>query len=43
MLFDVDSAKLVNCNLFESESISFKFQQAANPYFVKGKNEKSNG
>ena len=43
VLFDVGAAQLVNCNLFELGNISFSFQQAANPYFIKEKNEKSNG
>jgi len=42
VLFDVEAANLVNCNLFELEKICFSFQQAANPYFLK-KNKKSNG
>ena len=42
-LFDVESAKLVNCNLFDLKNISFSFEQAANPYFIKEKDEKSNG
>jgi len=35
VLFDIISASLVNCNLFEVKNISFDFQQAANPYVVK--------
>ncbi|MES0446902.1 MAG: RES family NAD+ phosphorylase [Desulfobacterales bacterium] len=35
VLFDVDSAKLVNCNLYKLDKISFSFNQAANPYTVK--------
>jgi hypothetical protein len=31
VLFDIESATLVNCKLFETEKISFDFQQAANP------------
>ncbi len=34
-LFDIDSATLVNCNLFEVKSLSFDFQQSANPYVVR--------
>lgn len=34
-LFEIDSATLVNCNLFEANSLSFDFQQAANPYVVR--------
>ena len=37
VLFDVESAKLVNCFLFEVEKLSFSFKEAANPYFVKRK------
>jgi hypothetical protein len=33
-LFDINTANLINCNLFRTESISFKFVQAGNPYFV---------
>ncbi|MBN1547911.1 MAG: RES family NAD+ phosphorylase [Syntrophaceae bacterium] len=43
VLFDVEAAELVNCNLFELENISFSFQQAANPYSVIEKSEKLNG
>ena len=35
VLFDIESAILVNCNLFESKKISFDFHQAANPYSIK--------
>jgi len=42
VIFDVGAAKLVNCSLFEVKDISFSFQQVANPYFLKEKNEKSN-
>lgn len=34
-LFDIDSATLVNCNLFEVEKLSFDFQQAGKPYDIK--------
>lgn len=34
-LFDLNSAKLVNCFLYEVSEIGFKFNQTANPYFVK--------
>lgn len=37
VLFDVKSAELVNCFLFEVEKLSFLFKEAANPYFVKRK------
>ena len=36
VLFDIESARLVNCNLYEAEKIKFDFQQAANPYAIKG-------
>jgi hypothetical protein len=35
VLFDIESARLVNCNLYEAEKINFDFQQAANPYAIK--------
>ena len=34
-LFEPDSADLVSCGLYETESISFKFEQCSNPYFIK--------
>jgi hypothetical protein len=34
-LFDLDVAKLVSCFLFQVESISFEFQESANPYIVR--------
>lgn len=33
-LFDVKSAKLINCCLYETKSLSFGFEQADNPYFT---------
>jgi hypothetical protein len=33
-LFDLDSADLINCSLYEVKSITFNFQEAANPYFI---------
>lgn len=33
-LFDINTAELINCNIFEARSISFEFEQCANPYFV---------
>jgi len=33
-LFDIESADLVNCSLFEAEEISIKFKEIANPYFL---------
>ncbi len=43
VLFDIASAKLVNCNLFELKNISFSFQQAANPYVIREKKEQQSG
>jgi len=37
MVFDLNSAELVNCFLFESKEVSFKFEEIANPYFVRKK------
>jgi hypothetical protein len=37
VLFDVESAQLVNCHLFEVEHIAFDFKQAANPYSLRKK------
>lgn len=34
-LFDLDSADLVNCFLYEVKSIKFEFEETANPYFVR--------
>lgn len=34
-LFDLDMAKLVRCSLFEVKSISFEFQESANPYIIR--------
>lgn len=34
VLFDLEVADLINCSLYEAESIEFKFREAAN-YFVK--------
>ena len=33
-LFDLNSAKLVNCALYEAKSVEFSFSQIDNPYFV---------
>ncbi len=35
MLFDIDAAEIINCFLYEVERINFKFNEVANPYFVK--------
>lgn len=34
-LFDIDSADLINCFLYEPRTIAFTFDEIANPYFVK--------
>ena len=36
-LFDVDSARLCNCSLFEVGSIEMEFSEAANPYHIRDK------
>lgn len=33
-LFDIESADLINCFLFEAKEISIKFNEIANPYFL---------
>jgi hypothetical protein len=35
-LFDLDAADLIVCLLFEVKDISFKFEQAGNPYRNRG-------
>lgn len=34
MLFDIESAKLINCFLHEVKEVNYSFEQIANPYFV---------
>jgi hypothetical protein len=34
-LFDLDSADLMNCGIYETKTVTFEFHQAGNPYFVK--------
>ena len=34
-LFDLDNADLINCTLYETKAVSFKFDHAGNPYFVR--------
>jgi hypothetical protein len=34
-LFDIEAAKLVNCFLYDTKSVVFKFEEAGNPYFLK--------
>jgi hypothetical protein len=33
-LFDLDSAVLINCGIYETRAVEFEFAQAGNPYFV---------
>jgi len=33
-LFDLGAAELISCHLFEVKTISFTFEEAANPYFL---------
>lgn len=33
-LFDLDSADVINCSLFEVDHVSLEYSPAANPYFV---------
>lgn len=33
-VFDCSAAEIINCGLYETRSVSFKFEQADNPYFV---------
>lgn len=33
-LFDCCAAELINCGLYETNSVSFKFHQCSNPYFI---------
>lgn len=34
-LFDLDAARLINCQLYEAKSLKFEFQEVWNMYFVK--------
>ncbi len=34
-LFDSGVAELLNCGLYETNSVSFKFDQCSNPYFIR--------
>lgn len=36
VLFDLNVVKQLNCFLYETKEIKFKFSECANPYFVKG-------
>jgi len=40
MLFDINSAKLINCFLYETKEIKFSFSETANPYFVRDDEKK---
>ncbi len=33
-LFDCHAAEIINCGLYETEGVSFKFEQCSNPYFI---------
>jgi hypothetical protein len=33
-LFDCDAAELINCGLYETNAVSFKFDPCSNPYFI---------
>jgi hypothetical protein len=33
-LFDCAAAELINCGLYETNAVSFKFDQCSNPYFI---------
>jgi RES domain-containing protein len=35
-LFDLDAAQLLNCGLYRVDSLSYRFSEADNPYFVSG-------
>lgn len=39
VLFDIEAATLINCRLYEAETISINFRETANPYFIKKKND----
>ena len=38
-LFSLDSAEMLNCFLFEATKVKFKFEEAANPYFINKQSE----
>lgn len=38
-LFDIDTAALVNCFLYQVKSVTFQFDEAANPYFISKNSE----
>jgi hypothetical protein len=33
-LFDCSAAELINCGLYETKAVEFKFAQCNNPYFI---------
>jgi len=35
VLFDINAADLLNCYLYKVESVSFKFEQSGNPYYIR--------
>lgn len=41
VLFNLASANLVNCFLYELKSLTFQFREAANPYFISQQNSKA--
>jgi len=34
-LFDCTAAELINCGLYETNAVEFKFDQCSNPYFIR--------
>jgi hypothetical protein len=34
-LFDCSAAELINCGLYETNAVEFRFDQCSNPYFIK--------
>jgi hypothetical protein len=34
-LFDCAAAELINCGLYETNAVQFKFDQCSNPYFIR--------
>jgi hypothetical protein len=34
-LFDISVAELINCCLYETKAVQFKFDQCSNPYFIR--------
>jgi hypothetical protein len=42
-LFDLDTAEVINCSLYEAEDVSFRFEQAGNTHFSKEHYERRRG